>query len=471
MISLFVTFLPYIFILYFLYRSWNEPVFIMGIPFLMFFRTSIFFERVELLVIPFRSFDSIAENGDILLLVWLTICWILFKARSGKKSENTIENLYPGKHINILDYLIIGLMIITIIGLGIVIKDYYIIENVFDKFFILLSLFLGFFIIKDTVRHTEAIVLEKFLFNIVIINSIASVLYFIHQGLQLELYAGNFEYLTEVVNGEIITRTFWFMPVLWLFSISYLLVIKRKYSLINIILLTINMLGVYISYTRSFLLNAVLLFFVYYLLMGIKNKNILNALRGTLIIGVAGFALFMAVSSFLPASAEYFLRRFKELDEKPSNAKTNNLLYRFYKTDRVVEKMNTEKVLFGYGSVTETQTPFVRIVTAAATDMGWAEVVFRWGYLGLTLFILLFIISIVKSLLLFMKTDGLLSQFALILLLTIVSQLIEGFTSITFMSPNRFSLNLWYFGIISALLIANNGRDNMRNIKKENKDS
>jgi hypothetical protein len=466
MISTFISFLPFILTAYFLFRSLDEPVFIMGIPFLMFLGSSIFFEKVDgLLAIPFRSFDSIDKNPDILLLVWLTICWVIFKVRSNKKSENTIGNKYSSKHINILDYFIICLMIITIIGLGIVLNEYYIVEKVFDEFFILMSLFLGFFIMKDMVLNTEAKVLENFLFNIVIINSIASGLYFIHQGLHIELYPRNLEYITEVVDGELITRTFWFMPVLWLFSISYLLVIKRKNHLINIILLAVNMLGIYISYTRSFLLNAVSLFFLYFLLIGYKNKNIWNALKSILVIGVTGFALFLVLSSFLPTSTKYFLSRFKELDAKPGNAQSNNLVYRFYKTDRVINKMNAKKILFGYGSVTETQTPFIKMVNAATADMGWAEVVFRWGYLGLALFILLYIFSIIKAFLFFMRSEGIVSQFALLLLLTVVSQAIEGFTSYAFLYPERFAMGLWYFGILSALLIGTNRDENKSRIE------
>ena len=52
---------------------------------------------------------------------------------------------------------------------------------------------------------------------------------------------------------------------------------------------------------------------------------------------------------------------------------------------------------------------------------------------------------------LFMNTDGLLSQLGLLLLLTIIAQVIESFTSGTFMTAYRFPMGLWYLGLLSAL--------------------
>lgn len=467
MLSLFTTFLPYILTGYFLFRAYKDPIFIIGIPFLMFLGPSIFFDNAVLFLLPFRSFESIGESSDILLLTWFAISYIIFKFRTNKFSENNIGIKYAGNLLNALDYFVVSLMIITLIGLGLVLNEFYVVENVFDKFFIISSLFVGFFILKDIVRNTNAEVLEKFLFSIVVVNSIASGLYFIHQGLHIGLYASHDEYLTEIVNGELITRTFWFMPVLCFFSISFLLVMKNKNKMLNLFLISVNVLAIYISYTRSFLLIAVLLFLLYFFLEGFKNRSVSKVIKGFMVVGFFSFVLFMIVSSLLPTSTKYFIDRFKDLNEKPANAKSNNLVYRFYKTDRIINKMNAEKVLFGYGSVTQTQLPFVKMVDNATADMGWAEVVFRWGYLGLVLFILLYVIAIIKAFFLFLRTEGLISQLALILLLTIISQAIEGFTSFTIMYPGRFPLGLWYFGILSALTIADISKENREIVEIE----
>ena len=453
MISLFISYLPYLLIGYFLFRSYKNPIFIMGIPYLMYFGPSLFFENLSLFVIPFRSFDSIAKNADILLFTWLILCWIIFRARTIKDPQNILKIKFIGKKTNLIDYTIFFLILITSIGLGIVLTEYYAIFNVFDKFFILISMFLGFFIIKDIALNTELESLEKFLLNIVLLNSLAAVLYLIHQGLHIDIYTTDMEYQTEIVNGQVITRTFWFMPVLLLFSVSFLLAFRKKNSYLAYSLILINMLAIFITYTRSLLLNAVLVFIFFFLLIGLKNKSIWNTIRGIAVISTAGFVLFLLVSMVLPANTEYFLSRFKDLKEKPVDEKSNNLVYRFYKTDNVMHKMNTTKTLFGYGPVTESQTPFVKVVDAAATDMVWAEIVFRWGTVGSLLFVFLYVYSIFFAFRIFMLNQGVVAQFALGFLLTLVSQLIEGLTSITILTPNRIPLSLWVFGLLSALSI------------------
>ncbi len=453
MIYLFLKFLPYILVLYFVYRALKDPIFILGIPFLMFLRSSIFFESVELFRIPFRSFQSIDRNPDITLLVWMIIFWIIFRIRS--EDFPTLNNIKHYNKFSIIDYIVAGLIIISLIGFGIVIHEYYVLNDVYDKIIVLLALFIGFFIIKDVTGRVEINVLKKFLYNIVLVNSLASCFYFIHQGLHINLYAStNNEYLVTVFEGQVITRTFWFMPVLWFFSISYLLAMTRNKTILDYLLISINIIGIYISYTRSFLMIAILLFIAYYFLIGFKEKSLGKTLKNLFLACIAAIGIFAVVSNFLPASTNYFLSRFEELDDQPATAQNNNLVYRFYKIDRVIARMSTDKKLFGYGSVTEKQTPFVKVVDGATADMGWAEVVFRWGFLGLALFILLYVSSLIKAFFLFIRTEGIVSQLALMLLLTIISQVIEGFTSFTIMSPSRFALALWYFGILSALIMA-----------------
>jgi len=463
MIDLLSTILPYLFVMYFLYRTLKEPLFIMGIPFLLFMGPSIFIEKAVLFVIPFRYFYYIARNADLLLVAYLLICWVIFKFRNIAYAEKNLSVIYSDNYLNIFDYLIIFLLIITIFGFGIVLNEYYMFNGVYDKFVTLLALFAGFFIIKDVVFNTKPEVLKDFLFSLVIVTTIASAMYFLHQGLRIPIYAAYKEYQTSIVDGETISRTFWFMPNLLFFSISYLLVLRESKSFINIIMLLINILAVYISYTRTSLIIVVLLIVGYYLLTGFKNKNFAKSVRNLFIVTIASISLFFIVSSFLPASTQYFISRFKDLKESPADRYSNNLVFRFYKTGVVINKMEPVKVLFGYGPVTESQVPFVNFLNRATADMAWAEIVFRWGYTGLILFFLLFIISIIKAFFLFVRTEGILSHLALILLLLIFSQTIESFTQFTIMYPNKFALSLWYFGILSALHLLAKSKDRLQN--------
>lgn len=51
-----------------------------------------------------------------------------------------------------------------------------------------------------------------------------------------------------------------------------------------------------------------------------------------------------------------------------------------------------------------------------------------------------------------MKSEGVISDLALMFLLFIISQIIESFVSWTFMSGHGYATGLWYFAMLSALI-------------------
>jgi hypothetical protein len=450
MISLFTKFFPYLLLLYFIFRSRQEPIFFLGIPFMIFLGPSIFCEKIPFFAMLVRSV-GISDNGDILLLTWLILFWIIVRNWHLLQLNNHNNTFYKKSIISYLDYFIIGLMIISIINLILVYREYYIPDNIFTGFVILFSLFLGYFIIKDVIRRFEYVDLTNFLFFIVLVNSASSFLYILHQGLHITVYQGE-EYSSELFQGDVITRTFWFMPVLCFFSISYLFVFKKSRPIIFYSLVGINILALFISYTRSFLIIVVILIIFYYVLVGYKNKNLSTTIKNIIITSIMGVFFFIAISKFLPHSTDYFMSRFTEVRQNPTDESSNSIIYRFAQTSEILDKINNDKLLIGFGPVTETQVPWVEAMRTTTYDLVWTGVVFRWGYIGFALFVLLYTISILKAFFLFMKSEGLLSHLSLLFLLVILSQLIESFVSSTFMADNRLALGLWYFAMFSALL-------------------
>ena len=87
-------------------------------------------------------------------------------------------------------------------------------------------------------------------------------------------------------------------------------------------------------------------------------------------------------------------------------------------------------------------------------DLVWTGVIFRWGFVGLVLFVLLYLFSIFKAISLFIRRDDVISKLALLFLLVIVSQFFESFISSTFLSSDRYTMGLWYIAILSSLLLA-----------------
>jgi len=448
MISLFTKLLPYLLLFYFLVRSVKNPIYLLGIPFLMFLRYCIFFENVKIFAIPGRF------APDILFIAWLIIFWIIFRIINTSKYSSISNNLYNKSERNSLDYIVIVLMIISVIDLIVVYIEYLRIENVFIEFLTIFSLFLGYFIIKDILRYYRPNLIADFLYSIVLVNSLASCLYILHQGLHLTIYKSE-EYISEIFQGEVITRTFWFMPLLWFFSISYLFVFKRHKKVTFFILVIINFLALFISYTRSFLIITIFIIILYYLLNAYKESNFSAAVKNILLTSIIGLILFVAIAKFFPASSNFFFYRFKELKQSPNDESSNSLLYRFARTGEIFDMIDEDKLILGNGPVTETQLSMVKDMTIVNWDLVWTGIVFRWGFIGFVLFVLLYIVSILKAFSLFMKRDDVLSKLALLVLLVIVSQVLGSFISSTFMSSDRYAMGLWYLGILSALLLAN----------------
>lgn len=447
MIHLIGKVLPYMLILYFLFRALKQRIYLLGIPFLFFFQYCVFFDTVSI----FNKPGSLPK--DVLFLIWLTIFWLIFSSRLLIEPGRRRINFYHYKGINLIDTLIICLIIMSLIGLILVFQEYTVVTDVLKQFFSLTALFFGFFLVKNIVCYTSLQSLKDFLFSIVLVNTLASVLYILDQGLHITLYKVAEEaYQQEIFRGEVITRVFWFMPVLWFFSIAYLIVFREGKLLLSLGMLVINLLAIFVSYTRSFLGIALLLILLYGILNSLKKGSISVLLKNISVITVVGVILFFGLSRFLPNKLNYFEDRVVNLKEDPSDENSNTLLIRFNRTNEIFHRMGDEKRFTGTGPVTEIQYHGAEDINDTTADMVWTGVVFRWGYIGLGLFILLYLISAFKAFNMFLKNNGILSQFGLLLFLVILSQMMESFTSWTFLNPGHFALGLWYFAVLSALM-------------------
>jgi hypothetical protein len=419
----------------------KEPLYFLAIPFLMFMSESIFFDGVKLFKIPGSLFFCLP-------FIWLVLLWIVSMFIQNIKEKSDLDNR---RTLNVLDFFIIGLLIISFVGLGLTLINFSIITDVFKEFIILISLFAGYFIIRTWFSNNKPDLWVSFLNSLVIINTIASFLYILHQGLHINIYNLE-EHSTELFQGEEITRTFYFMPQLLPFSIVFILVFKDKRSFTFYLLLLVNLLAVFISYTRSSIIIAAIIFLFYFLLTGLKKGRIGLVLKNVFLFLFVGVIGLLILSKILPANTKYFMNRFSELSETSATSGPNNIEYRFLMTRIIISNIEEDKKILGMGPVTENQLPLVRPMRQATSDMVWAGVIFRWGFAGFIFFILLYSFSVVKAYYFFMNANGVLSDLALMLLLFIISQIIESFVSWTFMSGHGFTTGLWYFALLSALL-------------------
>jgi hypothetical protein len=441
MINLVRLVLPYLFIVYFVVKGIKEPLYLLAIPFLMFMSESIFFEGVKLFSIPGRLYYG-------LMFIWLGFLWIISIIFRKDEEKNGISNTH---RLNVMDFCIIGLIVISFVGLGMTLINYPILTDVHKEFTVLISLFFCYFIIKNWSSYNKPELLEKFLFSLVVVNSIACIFYLLHQGLHLKIYMQE-EYLEEIFNGEEITRSSWFMPQFMFFSIAFSLVFRKKKPFLFTVILIVNLLATFITYFRSFIIIAVCLTIFYFILIGKRKGRLGLVLKNVLIYSVFSVLFFIIVLKVFPSNTKYFMSRFSELTNPSPTSDQNNLVVRFRNTGIIISNIDDNKKVLGMGSVTENQFYGVRSMRQITADMVWTAVIFRWGFVGLMLFILLNIFSINKAYNIYMKSEGVLSELALLFLLFIISQMIQSFIDWTFMSGHGFAIGLWYFAMLSALV-------------------
>ncbi len=441
MIALFRHIFPYLLVLYFIIRGMKQPFYLLGLPFLMFMSESIFFEGVKIFKMP----GSLSYG---LMFFWLILLRLIavFLARDDEKNDYSYM-----RRFNAMDFCVLVLLAISFIGAGSTLIHFADVTDVLKEFIILISLFVSFYIIKNWTSRIKPEVLVDFLFSIVVINSITACLYILHQGLHIGIYP-DAEYSVDIVQGVEITRSFYFMPQFLPLSVAFLLIFRHKRPVVYYILLIINVLAVFISYTRSFLINAMLIFIIYFLMTGIKEGRIGLVLKNILVFGFLGILGLFIVSKILPANTKFFLNRFSELKQSSATSDPNNIQFRFQMTGLIVASMDADKKILGMGPVTESQVSWVKQMRATTADMVWTGVIFRWGIVGLILFILLYIFSGFNAFNFYMKTEGVLADLGLLFLLYVFSQIIESFVSWTFMSAHGFATGLWYLGMLSALI-------------------
>src|SRR6185312_252777 len=147
--------LPYLLVLFFLYKANKQPLFLLGIPFLMFMSNSIFFENAKPFQIPGSLYDQ-------LIFIWLIILWLL--------SKTFFKNQFGGintNHFNVIDFCVITMIVITITGLIRTIISYYpILTGIWEEFWIEISLFASYFIIKNWISSNKPEIVVNFLYTL-----------------------------------------------------------------------------------------------------------------------------------------------------------------------------------------------------------------------------------------------------------------------------------------------------------------
>lgn len=434
--------LPYLLTLFFLVRANKQPLFLLGIPFLIFMSNSIFFEDAKIFTTP-------GSVRDHLAFLWLIFLWAFAKIISKRKVVKGFGN----NNLNILDIGVFLLAMLSIAGLFTVISENsHNTTGILNDFFLEISLFVSYFIIKNWISDNKPKLIIDFLYYLVIVNTLAGLLYILHQGLHFNIYVVD-EYITKSVGDKEITRSFYFMPQFLTFSVAFLLVFRKKYSWIGLSLLAVNLMAILITYNVSTIITTLFITVLYYILLAIKKNKVAIVFKQLGLFTLVGITGFFILSKLLPSNMDYLVSRFSSLSESNYTQKDPNTLeIRFSNSAAILKKIDKYKKVFGMGPVADRRADNMEELHLATSDMVWIGVIYRWGFAGLLLIAMIYLFSLFQTLHIFKKSANDLSHLGLLFFLFLITQILEGFVSWTFLSGHGLTTGFWYFAIISALI-------------------
>ncbi|HJW76015.1 MAG TPA: hypothetical protein VJ787_10150 [Thermoleophilia bacterium] len=439
------TAIPYALAVYFIYRGTRSRIFLLGIPFLMYIRSAVFFEKAHPFWMPGRF------SADFHVFSWLVLVWILCtglllpRSAGGPRSRPFGPRLsYPEEGtIVLLGVLALLELVVTTLRHG----DPEVAVGEGLGFFYLLA---GYFLVRGIVSSVSLEHVLEFVRVLVIVNTGAAVLFILHQGLHLRVYTGA-EFMTTVVAGQTITRTYYFMPQLVLLSIAYIFA-RRSWTAWTVAAAVINLGAVWISYTRSLLAIAAVIIALSLVVRFMKLSTAGAAVRRTMTVGVLLVALFVGATSFFPVQSQFFLGRLSEVATASSVSDVRNINYREWKFRVTYEGVAARDPVLGAGFVSAAQDSMVATVDRFQSDIVWVPVLFRLGVTGIGLFGLAFILYGWRAARLAAHHSGDVELFSIVWLCLLAGLFLEGFVSWSFMQPGRMAMGLWAFAFLGGVV-------------------
>ena len=437
--------LPAFLLLYFLSRSMRQRIFLLGIPFLMFQHLAVFFNNARLFWVPGRL-----EPVD-LMMIWLVIVWLVFfdfplpaRRRAARGSRVFGPALSSPE-----EFVLIGIAALAALELPLTVLRFGAIGPALGEAKGFIYLFVGYFLLRGMFSRASRRDTIDLVTALVVVNTIAAGLFVLHQGLHLPIYEGVTEYQTLVFGGQVITRSFYFMPQLMALALAFCFA-KPKWGLFWTAALFLNMAALWVSYTRTLIVIAAVELVVVLSLRMLKANQAGRAIRRALVISVVVVVAGAAAFAVLPSESRYFMSRIAETDESGTVTEDRNVQNRSRKMQRIYGSISTESVLLGQGYAAPGQEEVADDIYWMSADVVWVPVLYRLGILGVVGFIAAYGLFGWRALRLTLAGRGDAEFLTLVVLATLVGQLLSGLTSWTILDPQRYPMGLWLFAMLAA---------------------
>ena len=167
------------------------------------------------------------------MMFWLLVTWIVYfdLLLPGRRRSVRERRLFGPRLSAPEEIVLVGFAAYMLFKVATTAVQYMDLGSAISEARIPLYMFAGYFLLRGILCHAGRKETVDFLAAIVVVNTIAAGLYVLHQGLHMYIYVGRGGVSsTFVFNGEVLTRSFYFMPQYLPLAIAFC-VAKRKWNL------------------------------------------------------------------------------------------------------------------------------------------------------------------------------------------------------------------------------------------------
>lgn len=436
--------LPSLLLAYFLWRSLRQRVFLLGLPFLMNMYFSVFFERLKPLWIPGRGTPADA------MIFWLVVTWIVYfdlllpRRRRSLRETRLFGPRLSGPEETVL----IGFAAYTLFKVGTTALRYMDLGSALGEARLMLYIFVGYFLLRGILCHAGRKETIDFLGAIVVVNSIAAGLYVLHQALHVWVYEGAQQNLFIQFQGQVLSRSFYYMPQYLLLAIAFCAA-KRTWSLLWIGVMIVSLAAVWVSYTRTLILVAIVEIAVVVVVRLLRRQDARAAARRVVQIALVLGVFVAAAVSLLPTQSAFLFSRIAEAQSSGGALKDNNFQVRLEWWRTTYDWLGDNPV-FGAGFPSAAQDGRMTRVGQMAADFVWVPTLWSVGLLGVAVLTALFATYAWRASELSFSTEGDASFLSTVLLAVILGTFILGFQEWTILNPWHTPLALTFFVLLTA---------------------
>lgn len=436
---------PWALLAVFLVCAIRWRIFLLGIPFLMLMGESVYFDTMKVFRVPGRL------ETPVLMLLWLVVVWVFATGRltlaSTWEARRDAFLVHPRPFLpEELAVLAFGALAMGHVAAGALRTGDF--AGAVGRGLGMLSLVAGYYLVRDIVEHATRSEVMLFLSAVVLANTVATTLFVVHQGLNVNLYSGAAN-VTTIFEGTTITRAFTFAPPFVLLTTAYVLA-RRRWTPAWGLVLVITLVGVWVSYTRSLLLIVVAALTLAFLGRQLKNPSASQLFRRLLGISCVSLVLLWGFATVFHAQSGYFAGRLAGLRANPASAEGNSLITRIDYLTSTVAIVQRSDLTFGLGFPRPADELSAAQVESWGADMAWILIVYRTGIAGVVLIVAMCIGFGIRAYRLFMRETGDGEYLGLVFLIAIFSTFLLSFVSRTFVEPRALPLGFWLFAFVAA---------------------